>query len=224
MTGRSLSYAEARSFYDRLGRGQDLVGRPEDPAVEALLGHADFGRARAVVEFGCGTGRLAARLLAHELPAGATYTGFDISATMVRIARARLSHFGPRAWVVHTSGRPVLPLEEGSCDRFLATYVIDLLSDADGRTVVEEAHRLLRRRGLVCLTSLTAGATPVARAVEAAWLAAYRLRPQLVGGCRPVDLAALVGPGWRAVHRETRCRWGLCSAVVVAEKPDSGAA
>jgi ubiquinone/menaquinone biosynthesis C-methylase UbiE len=215
---RPLSHEEARAFYDRLGPRQDLHRFYEDRAVEELIHHADFAQAHALVEFGCGTGRLAARLLNLALPATATYVGLDVSRTMAALARARMTAFGRRARVIQTEGSPKLPLDDRSCDRLLATYVIDLLSPADAHTLIGEAHRVLQTGGRLCLASLTTGKTAFSRAVQGIWQCAYRLRPQLVGGCRPVHLMPLLTPGWRLVHRSVICRIGLCTEVLVAER------
>ena len=44
-------------------------------------------------EFGCGTGRLAERLLHDHLPEQAIYTAVDISNTMFRLTRERLAQW-----------------------------------------------------------------------------------------------------------------------------------
>ncbi|MFQ5347400.1 MAG: class I SAM-dependent methyltransferase, partial [Rhodothalassiaceae bacterium] len=72
---RTLSRAAMRAFYDRLGRGLDSQAFYEDPALEELVRAGAFEHARVVLEFGCGTGRLAAKLLADHLPPGAHYIG-----------------------------------------------------------------------------------------------------------------------------------------------------
>ena len=70
MTRRSpvLTHDEARRVYDRIGAGQDSQAFYEDRATRLLIRHGAFERARSVLEFGCGTGRFAARLLARHLP------------------------------------------------------------------------------------------------------------------------------------------------------------
>lgn len=213
-----LSHAEARALYDRLGARRDAAALHEDGAFERLIRYSDFQHARAIVEFGCGTGRLAAHLLQRVLPEDATYAGFDVSGTMVALARNRLAGFGRRVRVVQTDGYPAIPLANATADRFLATYVFDLLSNEDARMVVSEAQRVLDDDGKLCLASLTAGRTTLARAVQGAWEFAYRIRPQIVGGCRPVQLTRLVDSGWQLAHREVVCRAGLCTEVVVAER------
>ena len=58
MTARFITPEQARRFYDRIGRGQDARPVSERRALDALAAQGDFARAGAVVEFGCGTGRL----------------------------------------------------------------------------------------------------------------------------------------------------------------------
>jgi ubiquinone/menaquinone biosynthesis C-methylase UbiE len=220
---RTLSHEEARRFYDRFGAKQDLQRLYEDPAIAVLLAHAGFEDASAVVEFGCGTGRLAERLLGERLGVHATYVGVDISETMVRLATTRLQRWGSRAQVHVVPGTPRVPLDDGAADRFLSTYVLDLLSEEDTRTMLSEAARVLTPTGRVCLASLTEGRGPASRLVAAAWKGLHALRPQLVGGCRPIRLAPFLGREWRVLHDSTVCTLGLCTEVLVAERARVGA-
>lgn len=107
-----LTRDEARRFYDRFGARQDSQAFYEDRALDALIRAGDFENARSVVEFGCGTGRLAARLLGELLPPSTTYVGFDLSATMVSLARERLRELGERVRVEPSDGSAGLPLPE----------------------------------------------------------------------------------------------------------------
>ncbi len=213
---RTLSREEARAFYDRFGAKQDLQFY-ENRAVEEPLARSAFEKATAVVELGCGTGRLAERLLREHLPLGATYHGFDVSATMVGLARARLGPWSDRARVEQTSGAPFLPRPNESCDRFLSTYVLDLLSEEDIRATLLEAGRLLVPGGLLCLAGLTIGEKGFSRAVCFLWSRVHALRPALVGGCRPIRLLEFLGGEWRLLHRGAVSSFGVSSEVVVAE-------
>lgn len=49
------------------------------------------------------------------------------------VPRSRLVRFGRRGGVLQTGGPVRLPLSDGSVDRVIATYVIDLLSSAQIR-------------------------------------------------------------------------------------------
>jgi ubiquinone/menaquinone biosynthesis C-methylase UbiE len=215
---RVLSAQEARGFYDSFGAKQDWQRFYEDPAIDVLVGHGDFESAKSVVEFGCGTGRLAERLLRGPLPAQATYAGFDISGTMVDLARARVAPWSDRAKITLTEGSPVLPLPDGSCDRFLSTYVLDLLGEEDIRAALREAERLLASDGRLCLASMTFGQTMPSRLFSRAWSAIQRADPRLVGGCRPLHLERFTGKAWRISHQQVVCTFGMCTEVVVASK------
>ena len=217
-----LTHDEAKAFYDRFGSKQDLQRLYEDPAVEALLAHAGFESAEAVVELGCGTGRLAARLLRDELPRDATYVGLDVSSTMIALARERVAPWAARARVEQTDGSMLLGLPDASADRFLSTYVLDLLSEADIAAALREARRVLRPGGRLCVASLTVGHTAASRLVARLWRAAHALRPKLVGGCRPLLVAETLGPDWAIAHREVVCTLGLCSEIVVATAARDG--
>jgi ubiquinone/menaquinone biosynthesis C-methylase UbiE len=214
---RVLSHEQAREFYDRFGTKQDLQAFYENPAIEVLLRHGGFESARAVVELGCGTGRLAERLLRERLPGEATYVGFDISETMVGLAVPRLEPWRHRARVQRTEGPPVLPLPDGACDRFLSTYVLDLLGEDDIRTALREARRVLAAGGRLCLASLTFGRTVPSRAVCRLWTAIHSLSPRLVGGCRPLRLEAFTAADWKILHGEVVCTLGICTEVLLAE-------
>lgn len=217
--GRALTHAQARRFYDRVGKAQDTQAFYEREAVAQLCAHAELARARHVVELGCGTGKLAAELLASSLPASARYTGVDASAVMVRLARRRTAPFGARATVVQTDGAAALPVETGAADRFLATYVFDLLGAADIAAMLLEAHRLLAPGGLIAIAGLTPGEVGAARWVSALWTRAFRLRPGLTGGCRPLRLRdELVPPRWERRFATVVSAFGVASEVVVAAR------
>jgi ubiquinone/menaquinone biosynthesis C-methylase UbiE len=219
MTDRFVSHEQARAIYDRIGRWQDTRPRSERRALESLLEHAAFERAAAVVEFGCGTGRLAARLLRERLPDRAAYLGVDVSPRMVALAHDAVAPWRVRARIKQTDGSVCLPAADGAFDRFISTYVLDLLSPDDTRQLLEEAHRVLRPGGLVVLASLTSGQNPISRGLSSAWLRVWRLDPALVGGCRPVRLAAaLPDDAWRIRVRSTVTDLVLASEVMVAER------
>ena len=215
----TLTPGEARRFYDSLGRRQDLQAFYEDPALEALVAHAEFERAAAVFEFGCGTGRLAERLLSRHLPRQSLYLGVDVSSTMVGLARKRLRPRRPRAEVRSSEGSMHLEAPSGSFDHFVATYVLDLLSVQDSETLIAEARRVLRPRGFLCVVSLTEGVNCPGRLVSWIWQRIYSLNPGLLGGCRPIRLNRLVSTtDWTIRHQVVIPAWGITSEVLVAQK------
>lgn len=218
----ALAPDRLRRVYDRVGAAQDRQGWYEDPAVDVLVRHGAFEGAEAVFEMGCGTGRLAARLL--TLAPEATYRGTDLSPVMVGLARARLAPFGGRATVALVDGGPPTA-PPGSADRFVASYVLDTLSAIDIARTLDAAHRMLAPGGRLCVASLSdppplgasGGAGLVANAVGAGWRALYRVRPTLVGGCRPVEVVPYLDEArWTIAHAERVTPWGVPSEAVVA--------
>jgi len=168
-----------------------------------------------VFELGCGTGRLAEKLFDHHLPADAMYVGVDISETMADLSRTRLQRFHGRAQVLLVDGSRPLPGSDGTFDRFVSTYVFDLLSPEDSAVMLEGARRLLGPDGLLCVVSLAHGRTRATRLISSAWAAIWSRVPVAVGGCRPIDLCQLL-QGWRIEHRALISAWGLTSEVVIA--------
>ncbi len=204
-------------MYDRIGRGQDTQAFYEAPAVDALIAHGAFDGASTLFEIGCGTGRVAERLLRGPVPPDAQYVGADLSPTMVEIARDRLAAFGDRTEIVQTDGGFSFDRPDASQDRVLATYVLDLLSPVDIRALLAEAHRLLAPAGRLCLAGLTWGEHSLGRLVANAWAAVHALRPEWVGGCRPLRADRhLRSERWAVHHREVVRAWGIPSEVVVA--------
>ena len=218
-TMSTLSRDQARAFYDRFGARQDKQAFYEDAATDDLIAHADFEHAQSVFEFGCGTGRFAQRLFETRLSAGCAYRAVDISTTMVELAHERLSPWAQRARIERSAGMTKLAVAEGALDRFVSNYVLDLLSEDDIRALIAEAHRSLRPTGLLCLVSVTFGATWGSRRVGWLWRTLYSWRPQLVGGCRPIRLLDyLPTDAWRIRHHGVVTRWWISSEVVVAER------
>lgn len=217
-----LSKDEARRLYDRLGHRQDWLAFYDGPPLRELLAHGRFGEARAVFELGCGTGALAQSLLEGYLSAHAGYVGVDLSSTMVALAGARLARYKDRARVLQTDGAMAFPFPDGSFDRVVATYVLDLLSPDDIERFIQEAARLLASDGLLCLVNLTHGAGLVSRLVMALWKALYRLSPARVGGCRPLEVRAFLDPNqWRIEYHHVVASLGVPSEILVAERRHS---
>jgi ubiquinone/menaquinone biosynthesis C-methylase UbiE len=210
---------DARRFYDRFGSKQETQGFYENPPLDALVKHADFEHARSILEFGCGTGSFARRLLGMVLPPDAHYLGLDISGTMIGLATKRLETWQDRAEVRQTNGTPVLPVPEASCDRFLATYVFDLLDPAYSRQLIAEAQRVLNPRGLLCTVNLTHGTEVLSRFVSRLWTSICARYPKLVGGCQPIHLTEFLEPGgWRILHHRSQVSFGICSEIIVAQR------
>ena len=189
---QTLTHEQATRYYDRFGAKQDSQDFYEKPVVDALVQAGKFVDAKAVFEFGSGTGRLALRLLERHLAPKSLYVGVDSSATMVRLASERVRSFEPRAMIKLTDGSVEFPVPDASFDRFVSTYVLDLLSFRDIDDLLIEAHRILKPGGRLCLAGLSSGNGFRTRAVAGIWTVVHRVLPERVGGCRPIDLVGFL--------------------------------
>lgn len=158
-----------------------------------MLRHGDFNHAASVLEFGCGTGRMAERLLSDCLPATSRYLGIDISETMIDLARKRLRP-SERSTVRVSDGSCTLLETDGSVDRVVSTYVLDLLSRGNIDLFLREAFRVLAYGGSLCLASLSHGQGVLGGSVSSIWIQVHALSPWIVGGCRPIDLRGSLSP------------------------------
>lgn len=221
---RTLTREEAKAFYDTFGVKQDQQSFYEERALQALVDNAACQVASFVFELGCGTGRFAQGLLDRHLPATARYLGVDISQTMVDLAAGRLAPFAPRARVALASGEPALSLPDASIDRFVSTYVFDLLPVEEQRRWLTEARRVLRPGGLLCLVGITPGVTPLSRTIMGLWQWLFARNPKWVGGCRPTSATErLEADEWEIRFRKVVVAWGVASEVIIAAPKQRGA-
>ncbi len=212
-----LTYAEARKIYDSLGIKQDGQSYYEDPAFDLLIRHANLDQAEEIFELGGGTGWLAKRLLADQLPVNARYHGVDLSPTMAQIALERLAEFSNRVDIKVSDGSPHFDIPDQSMDCFLSTYVLDILSTEDIRTVISEAHRLLKKNGELCLVDLTYGRTGWPRLFSFGWELVHTFNPTKVGGCRPIRVSKyLPNAEWQIKFQSVLTTSGISSEVIIA--------
>lgn len=218
MGARFLSASEARGFYDRFGRKLDTQAFYEDPALDVLLREGGFDDVRSVMEFGCGTGRLAERMLDGILPATARYAGCDISPVMIGLAQQRLARFGSRVTLWQSGDDPDLGPGNPPFERIVSTFVLELLPDATRAAFLATAAEALAPGGRLCTTVLTRGTGPLSRIVSGLWNGVARIDPRLVGGCRPLSILPQLDPAtWRIVYSGTVTPWAIPSEIVVAE-------
>lgn len=210
--------ARLRSHYDGLGAAQDDESWYEDPAFDDLTAMCGFEQAASVVEIGCGTGRLAHRLLERNLPSDAAYLGLDLSAEMVALTAVRIAPFGGRARVLHCDAVEGLPLPDHSVQRCLVTFVFDLLSPLEAHALLQEARRVLTPGGLLCAASLDHGRSLPQRLRSLGWGLVHRFAPLRVGGCRPVSLPELFCDGW-SVEEYVRRNIDNCAVASICAQP-----
>jgi ubiquinone/menaquinone biosynthesis C-methylase UbiE len=129
--GPSRGFFDLWSMFYDLPLVQRLTYRPVQDAVVTALRVTAPGR---VIDVGCGTGLLTARLV-HELPA-ATVVGCDFSHGMLVQARARAEAV---AWVQGDAQR--LPFRDASADAIVSTEAFHWFPDQ--RRALDEFFRVL---------------------------------------------------------------------------------
>jgi len=218
-----LTLEEARAFYNEFGAKQDNQTFYEATALHSLIANSKLDQATSVFEFGCGTGRFALELLSEHLPSKAQYLGVDISTTMIQLASTRLAPFSSRASVTLATESVTIQVDDNSVDRFVSTYVLDLLPDENVKQVIHEAHRTLKADGLLCLAGVTEGTTHLSRIVMDSWQWIFSRKPSLVGGCRPTQLLKhLPSDEWQIQYRTVVVAWGIASEVLIASPIKNG--
>ena len=215
---RYIDTSGAKHFYDGFGDKLDSQSFYEDAAHNILITHAAFEKARRVMEFGCGTGRLADRLLHDVLPDEATYCGCDISETMVSLARARVAAFEARA-TIWQCGETIDFSKGAPFDRLISTFVLELFPPERIDAVLAESHRALRPDGLLCITNLTHGTSVTQKIVSQTWEEIANIRPSILGGCHPIAFAPrLSHKDWALAHNSIVGRWGIPMEITIAKR------
>jgi SAM-dependent methyltransferase len=106
-----------------------------------------IGDEPAVLELGCGTGRL----MAPMLDAGARVTGLDASPSMLAIARTKLVHYGALVSLVAGDMRHFNLQREFDLVVVGLNTFMHLLTISDQLATLECAHRHLRPAGLIMI-------------------------------------------------------------------------
>lgn len=138
---------------------------------------------------------------------------------MRELAQMRLAPWSARARI-RALDDP-LPLEwRGEVDRYVATYVLNVLPSEDAiRRLLERAHDALADSGLLCLVNQTYGRAGAERIISALWMRIYGATPAVLGNCRLLEARQyLDGSRWHLRSRDVVSRFGFCSEVLVAEK------
>jgi ubiquinone/menaquinone biosynthesis C-methylase UbiE len=209
----TISPEAARRFYDRLGQGYDWAERYEGRAKKLALARLDLSPGQRVLNVGVGTGQEHAQIQSAVTPDGLAF-GLDLSPVMLKLTQDRLGVPLCEA----NAGR--LPFTQASFDRLFSTYVLDLISAAQLPSLLTEFHRLLKPGGRLVLVSLTEGVNLPSKILVGLWKMAYAVSPVACGGCRPVQLAGLVGQaGFSQVEREVVVQLGIPSEIIVAQRP-----
>lgn len=217
---KTLNKKNSELFYDKFGRKQDNQAYYEDLAINDQLENSELSTAKNVFEFGCGTGRLAEKILRSYLPEDSSYNGLDISSTMIELSTKRLALYKERIHLIKSTGAINVQLPDESIDRFISNYVLDLLSYDDIDDILNEAYRLLEFNGIISLISITNGKTIISKIVMNTWNFLFKINPKIVGGCRPIKIKNIINKDtrWEIVYENVKIAYGIASEIIIARK------
>jgi len=212
---RTISRAQARQAYDTLGAGLDRAARFEARAGAHALATLDLKPGQRALQIGVGTGKAQLTIARAVAPGGHAF-GLDLSRVMLRLTRGRC------AAPLCAGDATALPFAARSFDRLYCAYLLDLLPADDLPRALAEFARVLRPTGRLALISLTEGVDLPSRLFVAAWKLRFRLAPQSLGGCRPLQLRPLVErAGFIVERREIIIQRGFPSEIAVATLPSA---
>jgi len=196
-----------------------------------------------VFDFGCGQGKLAEHIIS-TMPTGLTkrkifWHGVDQSPEMITKFQQRMAIvkknvkkdtlFNFSSYLMKESGDPqqlfdITPRKH--YHRFVSTYCLDLLSETDIYSVLDLAeHCLHPTEGKLLLAGITFGYKDSIRTfcTTLLWEITYKLRPRIVGGCRPQILSQYLDErGWKIEKLERTMPVGfpwMSSEVICARPP-----
>jgi demethylmenaquinone methyltransferase/2-methoxy-6-polyprenyl-1,4-benzoquinol methylase len=213
----------APSRYDRgmrwltLGRVDEIrevVARTATQAATRAGG--EDANAPLVLEIGCGTGALTARLLA----AGARVTALDQNPQMLELARSRLCEATEACELLERTASEIDHLPKAAFDAVVASFSLSEMSAEERRFVLEQARLRLRSGGRLAVADEVRPSRPFARALFSVLRAPQALFGWLAVGSvsRPIENLEdeIVLAGFRVTHR--RYWLGGHLAVIVAER------
>ena len=208
MRSTTISRSQARQIYNRLGRDLERANRFEGRAKAMALALLDSTPGMQVLHVGVGTGSEHAAL-DHAVAPHGLVIGYDLARGMLQHTRQRVDTPICEGDALH------LPFVSQHFDGVFSAYMLDLIPLAEIPLILSEFHRVLRPGGRLVLVSLTEGVDRASRLFVAGWKLVYRLNPQRLGGCRPLQLADLLGQAGFCVERHTVIQRGFPSEVLL---------
>lgn len=210
MFTQTISRQQARRIYNTLGNDLDRATRFEQHAKQLGLQLLEARAGQRILHAGVGTG-VEQRILQQSSAPGGLVVGYDLSRGMLELTRARAST------PVCEGDIARLPFATHSVERLFSAYLLDLIPSEELPGILAEFRRVLRPGGRIVLVSLTEGIDLRSRLFVTGWKLVFRRNPQRLGGCRPLQLQALLEQAGFSVTRHVVVQRGFPSEVLVGE-------
>ena len=209
-----VSQRDAIGLYDKLSGMYSLFGHlAESKARARSLELADVRPGQHVLEIAVGTG-LAFVQVVRANPDGRN-VGIDISEGMLSKAERRLRKAGLSNYELSLGSALATQEKDDAFDVLLNSYMLDLMDKHDWDTVLKEFRRVLKPEGRLVLVNMTFGEKLGSGIYERL----YKLSPSLMGGCRGIQMSALLqANGFSVQSREYFQQLLFPSEVILASK------
>lgn len=201
------SREQARESYNALSRWYDLFTSSEKKFTDTGIQMLNVQSNESVLEIGCGTG-YALNKFADE---GAKVTAIDLSEKMLKVARGKIKN--KNVGLCQADGF-FIPFANQQFDCAFSSFTLELFDTPDIPIVLTEAHRVLKKVGMLCIVSLAKQETSAVNIYE--WF--HRKMPSFVD-CRPIYLQPFIREaGFQILEATLKTMWGLPVEIVIARK------
>lgn len=192
--------------------------RLERPGLRAAIRLGEPRKTDRILDVGTGTGALLRELL-RTVSNPAEVVGIDASEDMLARAAVDL----PSHVRLERGDARSLALPSESFDLVFSTYLLNVVSSADGLAIIAEARRMLAPGGRLVVVAAVTPRSFLARPYSALWRGLGRTLPSLFGSFRLVDPAGCLSRAGMDVQTRTYVRRGypsLCAAYVAPRLQD----
>lgn len=177
------SKQQARSTYNRLSSWYDLLsGGFEDKPRNNAIQNLEIKEGEIVMDIGCGTGK-SMPVMAENVGETGKVIGVDLSEGMLAKTKKRLQS-SPLESTIHlvAGDGMLLPFRNGTIDKILFSFSLELFDTPDIPAVLAECKRVLNLGGLISVVSLSKN-DPNLMTKMYEWI--HTKSPQWVD-CRPI--------------------------------------
>lgn len=215
-TSHAKSSSSTAELWDRVARLYDLQRCLEKPALRAAVALADPRTGDRVLDLGGGTGVLL-RELARSGARPAEVVGVDASTRMLERAR---SAGLPEEWGLQVADARSLTFSDERFSLVFTAYLLNVLSDEDGRAALSEAYRVLVPGGRLLVVTAVEPASLLARPYR--WLAELLPRrvPLWCAGIHLLDPEPLICAAGFQPARQRYVGRGYPSVCLLAVRSD----
>jgi ubiquinone/menaquinone biosynthesis C-methylase UbiE len=154
----------------------------ESKAAQKVVELAEIRDGQRILEVALGTGLLFARILRLNRT-GETF-GVDLSPAMIAKAKKHLEGISGEHCHLQIANAYHLPFDSNAFDLLINNFMLDLLPEEDFTVVLREFHRVVKPGGLLVVSTMSFGK----KWYNAIWYRVAKHFPQLLTGCRPVEI------------------------------------